>query len=374
MALVCEDRGGLRKSCGNMASEARDRLRCIENFAGNAPTRALLEGIAETGRIPQSILLCGPEGVGKATLARRFAALLLGDAEKIEADDLSLPANRERLEERLALASDKRADDPVFFASHPDFLTFPPEGPLRQISIQQMRLMKEHAQFNPLKGSRRVFLIDEIDRANEQAANSLLKILEEPPPFLLIIGTSTNPYELLPTIRSRSVLLFLNRLTDEEVRDVLRAKGVPPGELDARARLSAGCPGRALTLDLDAYRMRADAMMTLLEAAANRKPFGEWLRVSEGSVSKKAERLEEYLEILISLLQDLLHLRANGPVLRHPEYRDSLAAMASTLELGWIVKAAAGASRIDRLLRRNIQKNVALDDYLLELQTALARA
>ena len=357
-----------------MATTPTHRSGAIQRFAGNAPTRALLEGIAVTGRIPHSLLLCGPEGVGKATLARRFAALLMGDGDKIEADDLSLPANRERLEERLSLASDKRADDPLFFASHPDFLTFAPEGPLRQISIQQMRLMKDHAQFNPLKGSRRVFLLDEIDRANEQAANSLLKILEEPPPFLLIVGTTTNPYELLPTIRSRSVSLFLNRLTDDEVREVLRDKGVPPSELDARARLSVGCPGKALTLDLDAYRMRADAMLTLLEVAANRKPFGEWLRVSEASISKKAERLEDYLEILISLLQDLLHLRANGPVLRHPEYRAPLTAMAATLDLGWIVKAAEGVTRIDRFLRRNIQKTIALDDYVMELQSSLARA
>ncbi|MDZ7638478.1 MAG: AAA family ATPase [Bryobacterales bacterium] len=358
-----------------MATIGKQPVRRIEGFAGNAPTRELLEGIAVTGRIPHSILLCGPEGVGKATLARRFAALLMGDAGKIEADDLSLQVNRERIEERLSLASDKRADDPLFFASHPDFLTFPPEGPLRQISIQQMRRMKEHAQFNPLKGSRRVFLIDEIDRANEQAANSLLKILEEPPPYLLIIGTSTNPYELLPTIRSRSVALYLNRLSDEEVKDVLKEKGVPAEELDARARLSVGCPGKALTLDLDAYRMRADAMLTLLEVAANRKPFGEWMRVSEASVSKKSERLEDYLEILISLLQDLLHLRGNGPVLRHPEYRASLETMAQAADLGWIVKAAEGAARIDHFLRRNIQKSIALDDYVVELQAAaLARA
>jgi DNA polymerase-3 subunit delta' len=336
--------------------------------------RAMLEGMAGTGRIPHSILLCGPEGVGKATLARRFAALLLQDAHKIEADDLSLPANRDRIEERLSLTSEKRGDDPLFFASHPDFLSFPPEGPLRQISIQQMRLLKEHAQLHPQKGARRVFLIDEIDRANEQAANSLLKILEEPPAYLVIIGTTTNPFELLPTIRSRSVSLYLNRLTDEEVREVLREKGVAEAEMDARARLSAGCPGKALTLDLEAYRMRADAMLTLLEVAANRKPFGEWMRVSEASVSKKSERLEDYLEILIALLQDLLHLRHGGPRLRHPEYQATLSAMAGSLDFRWIVKATESATQIDRFLRRNIQKTVALDDFVMELQSsALAR-
>ncbi|MCU0229374.1 MAG: AAA family ATPase, partial [Bryobacterales bacterium] len=177
----------------------------IVDFAGNTATCRMLEQMAASGRIPQALLFCGPEGIGKATLARRFGAMLLANPERIEADDLSLPANRERVEERLSLASEKRADDPLFFASHPDFFTYPPDGPLRQISIQQMRTMKEHAQFSPLKGSRRVFLLDQLDRANEQAANSLLKILEEPPPYLLLIGTVSNPYDLLPTIRSRSV-------------------------------------------------------------------------------------------------------------------------------------------------------------------------
>ena len=71
--------------------------------------------------------------------------------------------------------ADKRNDDPLFFGTHPDFLTFPPDGPMRQISIPQMRLLKERAQFKPLHGERRVFLIDQADRANEQAANSLLE-------------------------------------------------------------------------------------------------------------------------------------------------------------------------------------------------------
>lgn len=346
----------------------------IPDFAGNAPIRQMLEQMAATSRIPQALLFCGPEGIGKATLARRFGALLLQNPERIELDDLSLAANQERLEERQSLASEKRAEDPLFFASHPDFFTYPPDGPLRQISIQQMRMMKEHAQFSPLKGSRRVFLLDELDRANEQAANSLLKILEEPPPYLLLIGTVTNPYDLLPTIRSRSILLYFNRLADEEVRAFLEARGVAANEAAERARLAMGCPGKALTLDLAAHRKRAEAMLTLLEVAAGRKPFTEWVRQSEATVAKKSERLEDYLETLLTLLQDLLHLRHRGPLSHFPEHRAALEAIGGRIDLSWVRQASAKGDEMLRFLRRNAQKTAALDDFATELlQSALAR-
>src|SRR5580693_2751062 len=180
-------------------------------------------------RIPQTILLDGPEGVGKATLARRFAAAMLGKetiagTDKIEQDDLSLEANAEIVADREKWPSDKRNEDPLLFASHPDFITFPPDGPLRQISIEQMRLLKELAQFNPLHGTRRVFLIDHIDRANEQAANSLLKTLEEPPAHLILMMTAENPYDLLPTIRSRAVFFHLGPLSNGEMRTFIEGR------------------------------------------------------------------------------------------------------------------------------------------------------
>src|SRR2546425_11631182 len=176
----------------------------FESFWGNRHVTAALERMIEQERIPQTLLFAGPEGIGKATLARRFGARLLGGAEKIEQDDLSLPRNAAIVTAREKWPPEKRNEDPLLFASHPDFVTFAPDGPLRQISIPQMRQLKEIAQFKPSRGARRVFLIDHIDRAGDQAANSLLKTLEEPPDHLIVILTAENAYDLLPTIRPRA--------------------------------------------------------------------------------------------------------------------------------------------------------------------------
>ena len=80
-------------------------------------------------------------------LARRFGARLLGGAEKIEQDDLSLAHNTAIVASREKWPAEKRNEDPLLFSSHPDFVSFPPDGPLRQISIPQMRRLKESAQF-----------------------------------------------------------------------------------------------------------------------------------------------------------------------------------------------------------------------------------
>src|SRR4051794_39662797 len=117
----------------------------FENFYGNRHIQTALASMIERERISQTLLFAGVEGVGKATLARRFAARLLGSPAKIEQDDLSLPTNTAQIIAREKLPADKRNEDPLLFATHPDFLTFPPDGPLRQIGIPQMRLLKERA-------------------------------------------------------------------------------------------------------------------------------------------------------------------------------------------------------------------------------------
>jgi len=342
----------------------------FENFYGNAQVAETLFAMTRAERLPQTILLDGPEGVGKATLARRFAAAMLGGAEKIEQDDLSLEANAEAIADREKWPADKRNEDPLLFGTHPDFLTFPPDGPLRQISIEQMRVLKQRAQFKPLHGERRVFLIDHIDRANEQAENSLLKILEEPPDHLILLLAAENPYDLLPTIRSRAVSFHLAPLSNSDMRAFAASREL--SDPDRRIALAAGSPGLALSMDLEVYEERRNAMLKLLEVAAGRAPFADWAKYAEAMAPRKTEKLDALLNILYVLLEDLLLLSESAGEIRNADIRGELEALAARVSFGWIRRAVAQADELSELVRRNIQKTIALDALVVQLRNLSA--
>ncbi|HUB81226.1 MAG TPA: AAA family ATPase [Bryobacteraceae bacterium] len=338
----------------------------FENFWGNRHVAEALDQMIAQDRLSQTLLFSGPEGVGKATLARRLGARLLGHPEKIEQDDLSLPNNLAIVADREKWTSDKRNDDPLFFSTHPDFVTFAPDGPLRQVTIQQARLIKERAPFLPHHGSRRIFLIDHVDRANEQAANSLLKTLEEPPPHLILIMTAENAYDLLPTIRSRAVPFQFAPLSQDEMRGFVQARGLDQPE--RRMPLAAGSPGLAISLDLAIYEKRRSAMLLLLQVAAGAAPFANWLPVSESMGRGKSDKLDFYLKVLYELLRDLMLLHEGAGEIRNVDIRRDLEALAAKIQFAWIRKAVRLVDEIVELLRRNIQKNIALDAMIVELR------
>jgi DNA polymerase III subunit delta' len=338
----------------------------FDNFWGNAHAVRALQQMTVSGRIPQTMLFSGPEGVGKATLARRFAATLLPHPELIEQDDHSLPDNLELIQARAKVPPEKRNDDPLMFSAHPDFMTIVPDGPLRQLTIPQMRLLKERAQFKPMQGARRIFLIDHVDRAGDNATNSLLKILEEPPEHLILIMTAENAYDLLPTIRSRSILLQLSPLSNEEMRGFAASRQLD--QLERRIALSAGSPGVAASMDLVVYDKRRAAMHALLKVASGAASFGVWLPYSETIARSKNEKLELYLRLLYDLLRDVMILREAGSDIRNADMRKELSELAGRVSIPWIIRAVKQTDELVELVRRNIQKTIALDGLILELR------
>ncbi len=357
------------------------------DYLGNAAVVAALRGMLTQDHMPQTLLFSGPRGIGKATLARYLAAAIhcreaapddfcgrCNACARVLAADLSLPEFQSQIEEREKMPAAKRGDNPLIFSTHPDYLIFPPDGPLRMIGIEQARKMRSAARFNPSEGARRLFVLDGADRANDDAANSLLKTLEEPAPALTIILIAENPYDLLPTIRSRSVPFYLSRLSTEEMQRFFeRRPDLPDADRKRLAWWAQGSPGAALAIDVDEYLARRDVMLAVLRTALGASGFADLIGRTESVARKTREKLDVLIEMLFGLLSDLLHLRYGSGRLINQDIREDLRELAERVGFGWMEQAAKGLDELDALRRRNIQKQIALEGYAARLAGLAAR-
>jgi DNA polymerase-3 subunit delta' len=208
---------------------------------GHPEAEATILGAIQAGRMHHAWLITGPEGVGKATLAYRFARRLLAGRQA-----------------EASLALDPA--DPVFrrvaAGSHADLKTI--ERVLNdktkrmqaQIPVEKVREINGFMSLTPAEGGWRVVVVDGAEELNQASANALLKLLEEPPPRAILLLVCAAPGRLLPTIRSRCRRLRLTPLADETMGQLL-AQYLPQLAANDRGRLitlAEGSPGRALML------------------------------------------------------------------------------------------------------------------------------
>lgn len=209
------------------------------------------------GRLHHAWLLAGTEGIGKATLAYRFARLLLA-APRANANDPASPVFRR-----------------VAAGTHADLLTIERDWDEKrkrmrsEIVVDSARGVADFLRLTPAEGGWRVVVVDGAEHLNRNAANALLKVLEEPPARAVLLLTCAAPGRLLPTIRSRCRHLRLGALGPHDMDAVLRAclPDLPPLERDALSRLSGGAPGRAVILAGEGGVAIAGLVAEVLQAA-----------------------------------------------------------------------------------------------------------
>ena len=239
-------------------AEGPPEPRANPDLVGQDAAQSVLDRALRSGRLPHGWLLSGPEGIGKATLAYRFARTLLAGPEAIEPS--------------LGLAPDHPVFRQVAQGFHPDLTVLEPErdpktGRVKsEIPVAAARAATAALQATAAMGGYRVVVVDGAERLNRNAANALLKVLEEPPPAAVLILVSHRPAQVAATLRSRCAKLALARLPDSLVVEALArwAPALDGAQRGAVALLARGSIGRGLALAeedwLPLYRRLAECL------------------------------------------------------------------------------------------------------------------
>jgi len=361
----------------------------FQDFLGNTPTVMRLRESIRAGRFPQALILAGPKGAGKYMLALMLAKAV-NCLEPTEADGLPDFCGRCRncqrigdaanLEERVAEAVAAREDmrdvdkreTRILIQTHPDVLIVPPDPPQLLIKIGQVRQVIHVAYYRPPVEAARTFTIFTSSAFMKEAANSLLKVLEEPPAHTSLILLTENPQELLPTIRSRAMVHRLGALAASDLESLLalRRPELKPADRALAARLAEGAVGRALTIDLGVYlASRADALI-LLRTALREPDYSQLFHATESyrAGADGQEKTLNLLRALGSLVEDLLLVVAGTPrLVRNLDLAAELERLAQGLTVDWIDDAARALVQVEQGMRRNLLRSLSLDAMAVSL-------
>jgi DNA polymerase-3 subunit delta' len=380
------------------------------DFLGNATTVRLLRESIAAGRLPHTMILAGPRGSGKYTLALMLAQAancLNPPANSLAPSTSGLQPTAESLEQatevsalpdfcgvcrnctRIAAAAPREArvseaiaareelreadkkDTRILIQTHPDVLIIPPDPPQLLIKLGQVRTVIREVYRMPAE-ARRAFYIFTGSAFMKEAANSLLKVLEEPPAYATLMLLTSNPQELLPTIRSRAAVFTLGALPLPELEALLamRRPELKPTECALVARLAQGAVGRALGFDLGQYLAARLEALTILRGAIREPDYSTLFRLTETyrAGAEGQQKTERLLSAFTGLLEDLLLLQSGQPgLLRNVDLEAELARLAQEVSFAWIEASTRSLVQVETGMRRNLLRSLSLDAFAASL-------
>ncbi|MFN2576773.1 MAG: DNA polymerase III subunit delta' [Pyrinomonadaceae bacterium] len=345
----------------------------FSRLIGNDEVKIALRHLLDSGRMPGSLLFTGEEGIGKKLFALELAkALNCRNRVGLEACDDCSSCRRIDNSTFPPFSSPDDNKERMIWSEHADVAMVRPYKQI--IRVKPMRELEREANFRPFEGAARVFIVEEAEYMNEQAANALLKTLEEPPASTHLVLTTTNPTALLATIRSRcQVIRFAPVAAPQIERFLINEKGMVPKDAALLARTSEGSIGRACASDLEDHRERRESMLGVLKALTITGNRVHLLRSAEGlGAMRDRADYEESLRVLETLIRDAWALQLGRPAetIINSDLVDSLKAIAAELRSE---KAASWLSTIEELrgtLEVNINKKIASDALLMRMAAA----
>ena len=341
----------------------------FDNLIGNSHIKEILKRLIKERRVPNSLLFAGEEGIGKSRFAIELAKSFVCQSPSVgEACDRCAACRRA---DHFAFpkADDRDAHKRVIFSELADIGMVIPFG--RNILVDAIRDLEREANFRPYEANARFFLIDQADKMNAEAANALLKTLEEPPATTHIFLITSRPLKLLPTIRSRCQTLRFAPIGMTEIKDYLLSTGkFAPEDVGLLAKLSHGKLGYALNLDLEKFRTQRETMLKVLESLIFRKDRASLLKTAEEMTdAKNKDDYENYLKILQSLIHDVwtLKLGAAEETILNSDLSNHLKRFAEQAESR---NLSAWLSEIETMREQfavNINRKIATDALFMQM-------
>jgi|WetSurMetagenome_2_1015567.scaffolds.fasta_scaffold00360_20 DNA polymerase III subunit delta' len=346
----------------------------MDSFIGNAPAVAILKRAIELNRFPHALILSGPVGVGKCTLAILLAQYLnclspssAGACGACSVCRRIMAIHQSRYLDCLSSKGESYcgscAHCKIRSARHPDVWLIEPEK--TTISIEQVRRLIGEIAFQPFEARYRVVIFDPAEQMRTEAHNSLLKTLEEPASRTVLILVTPNPHALPVTILSRSRLVHFGSIPQEQIENHLVEKA---GRLPEESRLAAALSGGSLRLALDfdssRFRDQREKALCFVSLMLSHRGFSEGSTLA-AEVAKDKESFLLWLESAAALLQDVFYLQVAPPRVGQRDLVPRLSELARATPRSEVVSALKGIKKLRAGLQFNINRQIALEALLL---------